>query len=127
MSEALVTPQEVKSIMRDNVVENRLVPFIEDAHIVVVDNLLDSGYPEVTLKSIEKNLSAHFATLVIYPLATRAETLDSNATYNRPKGEGLHSTPYGQSVLNLDNKSILSNLGTKQGVFRTMTYSREQC
>jgi len=98
MSDALVTPQEVKAIMRDNVDANRLCPFISDAHLMVEDNLLDSGYSDATLKSIEKNLSAHFATLVIYPLATRVETLDSNATYNRPKGEGLHSTPYGQSV-----------------------------
>ena len=120
MVNARVLPNEVKEIMEDYVEEEKLNPFIRTAHKMVNDMLLSSGYSEDVLREIELWLSAHFAASTIYRLPYRREALDTAVAYKMSSGNGLSSTPYGDTALQLDVKGILKDLDKNRIVFNAL-------
>ena len=103
---ALVTSDEVKEII-DVDTTLILTPFIGIAHLIVDENLVDSGYTAARLKEIERWLSAHF--VAIRDKRISDEKIGEVAvSYDRAGlGKGLEATTYGQQALMLDSSGLL--------------------
>lgn len=93
-----------------------LTPFINAAHLIVEQHLLDCGHDENVLFEIERWLAAHFASLASNgdPATGNAKSLkegDLSITYASDFGEHLKSTAYGQQAILFDTCGILDKIG----------------
>lgn len=89
-------------------------PFINNANLVVNEELVGKGLSDDRLKLIETLLAAHFCCLVEEKGGLqRTETGQSTDSYQRRdlKGnEGLASTRYGEQAIAMDSSGTLSSL-----------------
>lgn len=106
---ARVTVLEVKNILGNtSLSDDAVTAFIDMAHFIVDDKIVNSGYSEQKLKLIELNLSAHLTTAQ-NPQVTSRKIGDTQDNYKTSDLNGLESTIYGQTALILDNLNFLPN------------------
>jgi len=104
---ARVTVSEVKNILGNtSLSDDAVTAFIDMAHFIVDDKIVNSGYSEQKLKLIELNLSAHFTTAQ-NPQVTSRKIGDVQDNYKVSDLNGLESTLYGQTALMLDDMNFL--------------------
>ena len=108
-----VDADDVKEIIKTNLTDNEITPFITTANLLVNENLASDSYSTALLTEIEKWLSAHLIAITKERQAQKVKMDDSEETYGR-LGLHLNSTTYGQMVTMLDTNGILSNLGKKK-------------
>ena len=105
---ARVTALEVRNILGDtSLSDDAVTAFIDMAHFIVDDKIVNSGYSEQKLKLIELNLSAHLTTAQ-NPQVTSRKIGDTQDNYKISDLNGLESTLYGQNALMIDNLNYLS-------------------
>lgn len=90
-------------------------PFINTAHLLVEEELLDAGMSESRLTEIERYLAAHFVVLakergglIRYVVGESSEsyhTIDSDLM-------GFNTTRFGQQAMALDSSEILLSIGS---------------
>lgn len=110
-----VQGEQVKEVFETDLTATQLEPFITDAHNVIQDNLVGiTNEPgAATLKSIERWLSAHFAS------AWDPRTVEEGPARGKFEGPGLADTTYGQRAIALDPTGILAGLDATAGGGRT--------
>lgn len=105
-----VTEDDVKAIIDTKLKGDAITPFLIMANRMVTDRL-SGQYDAGILAEIEKNLAAHFIS--VRNFRVKSENVgDANVIYMATStvGEGLASTPHGQTVMLLDHKRILSKV-----------------
>lgn len=111
MTTPRVTDADVRGIIDTTLSD--LTPFINTAHLVVDGNLLNEGYSDDILTSIELWLSAHY--VAVQDPRVKSEALgDGSQTNYGNAAMGFNFTPYGQQVLALDSSGILAALGRRK-------------
>lgn len=89
----------------------RLTGFIDDAYLLVEENLATSSLTEARLTMIEKYLAAHFWVVAIEKGGLQREKMgEAENVYAKIGGLGLSSTRFGQQVATLDTTGILNKL-----------------
>lgn len=104
-----VTEAEVKDIIDTDLTEEQIRPFIEAASQLITDTLSGEEYGTITLKEIERWLSAHFIA-IRDPRVAQEKIGDAAVTYQGKTGLGLDHTSYGQQVLLLEHHGVLAAL-----------------
>lgn len=89
------TPGRVRSIAKHlkSVGNEDLLVYIDDAKLQVAD----MNVPERYYEYLQRYLAAHLATLNV-PRPTNKKVSDLSISYNRPSGNELEATEYGQEV-----------------------------
>ncbi len=110
---ARVNDEEVKVLIDTN---RDTSPFIDDANLIVNENLVGKGFSDERLKLIEKYLAAHLVALTEERGGlTRYKNGDSSEEYQLVKGSGIAQTRYGQQAIMLDTTGTLQNLSRAGG------------
>lgn len=111
------TPTEVKDVIDTELTAAQVDPFIATANTILNASssvMTTGGVSTATMRKIETWLAAHLVA-IRDPIADTEKIGDAQIKYVRGKlGMQLESTPYGQTVLLLDNSGILANLGKKR-------------
>jgi hypothetical protein len=78
----------------------------------LVDNVLgtDTTLGKALLKEIERWLTAHLVTITLKRIPASAGAGGASIKYTGEWGEGLSSSPYGQTVLLLDTTGNFASL-----------------
>lgn len=113
---ARVTPADVRLIFPTDLSDAELQAFIDTAHLLINEELADSGLTEERLTEIELYLSAHLAALADPRKKSEMIAGEWQFTNTGETGMGLTSTHYGQTVLLLDTSGILDKIGGEGGV-----------
>ena len=99
----------VKGIIKTELTEEEITPFLRTANVMVTDILSDEGYGAAILKEIECWLAAHF--VAVRDPQVKSEAIgDVSASYHGQSGLGLNFTPYGQQVMLLDHHGKLAEI-----------------
>jgi hypothetical protein len=118
-----VTNNEVKVIVETSIADVT-TPFIDNAHLLVEEELLGLGLSEARLKMIEMYLAAHYVSLAPGGDGNllRSKTGQSEDEYAGNFSEGLALTRYGQQAISLDTSGTLANMATtgKRAEFRVV-------
>jgi len=121
------TPTEVKQIIDTTLTDPQIQIWIDVANVIVTANVT-CGLSDAVMEEIERQLSAHFISLVPDSGATgsavKSEKLgDASVTYNVSSfdGDKLDSTIYGQTAKMLDTCGGLSNMGKKAISIKAIT------
>lgn len=101
----------VAEIFDTDLTPAQLNAFINTAHTVVQNNLLNKGLNEETLTQIELWLSAHYACVLDPRVERESVGREWSATYQGKTDKGFESTFYGQHALTLDSSHTLTKLG----------------
>lgn len=112
-----VTDDQVKAIIdtaRDT------SPFIQNAELLVDEELADKGLSDDRLDLITLYLAAHFVCITEERGGIRRSKLgDADESYVTPDGskkEGLFITRYGQQAMMLDKSGTLANQSANGGL-----------
>jgi len=107
---ARTTEAEVKELIDTLLSNEEITPFLTAANVLVTARC-DGAYDEEILIQIEKHLTAHFITMRD-PRVKSEEIGDAAITYfaTSTVGEGLASSPQGQTVQLFDFKGLLSKV-----------------
>lgn len=107
------TAEMVQGIMDDPPAV--LTPFLALAALVAEEDLADSGLSEARLTQIETWLAAHFSCIKS-PLSESEGAKGLSVAYQRGQaGQGLRSTQYGQTAIELDSSGTLKALADGTG------------
>jgi hypothetical protein len=102
----LVTDAEVKSQIKTDI-DTTLA--IQQADMIVTENLSGKGHSATRLKFIELNLACHFVALAEERGGLKvSKTGDTLETYAGDYTTGLNLTRFGQQAIVLDNSGTLS-------------------
>ncbi len=109
---ALVTSEEVANLIGKAGTDT--CQYIEVAHILVSENLSNSGLSDNRKKLVELYLAGHFATISLKNGTLKRKKIgEAEEEYVSPEvGKGLLSTHYGQQAVMLDESGILGALTT---------------
>lgn len=109
-----VRPDSVRSIFFTEAEDSELLTWISVAHRVVEDRLIGEGIPDPTLKEIERQLSAHYAT-INSPEGGDVSLGGTETEDTTERGLHLDQTRYGQAAKTLDptGKLAASEDGTQ--------------
>jgi len=114
---ALVTDSEVKAVIDT---ERDTTPFINAAHLIVTEDLANSGHSNDRLKQIELYLAAHFVCVTEESGGlTSSKVGQASETYGGKFTQGFNLTRYGQQAVVLDTTGALAALAepTKKAEF----------
>lgn len=106
-SESRVRPESVRTIFFTEMDENELRTWIQVAHRVVEDRLAGEDIPNETLTEIERQLSAHFAT-INDPEGGDVALGGTSVEDATERGMHLDATRYGQAAKTLDPTGTLA-------------------
>lgn len=115
-----VADDEVKKLIDTN---RDTQIFIEQAHLVVNEDLSGKGLSEDRLKAIELYLAAHFTALTEERGGlTKFKNGDATEEYMLNKGQGFAGTRYGQMAMDMDTTGTLSTItnNAKRAEFRVV-------
>lgn len=115
-----VNDSEVKKLIDTN---RDTTIFIQQANLIVNEDLLAKGMSEDRLKAIELYLSAHFTALTEERGGlTKFKNGDSTEEYQIGKGQGFAGTRYGQMAIDMDTTGTLSTItnNAKRAEFRVV-------
>lgn len=128
---ALVSDAQVKQLLDLPSGDTRSMQiFIDQADLIVSEDLAGSGLSNDRLEMIELNLAAHFAVLAIEKGGfVYQKSMDSGEGYQQNKGAvKLSSTRFGQQAIAFDPTGKLASMDSPRGTaeFRVLgdTYNR---
>lgn len=99
---------KLKPIGEEGVNIDQLAPFLDQATLVISEELVGSSLSEARIDLITKYLTAHFIALTEeYGSLAKVIIGDSEVWTHDNSGKGLEGTRYGQQVLALDTTGIL--------------------
>ena len=104
-----ITEAELKAIMSTTLTEEELSAFLPMANRMTTNVCGGAGYDSGTLKDIELNLAAHFASSRD-PELEDEKIGDARAKYRGKTAMGLEFTRYGQNAMALDYKGKLKQV-----------------
>jgi hypothetical protein len=104
---------DVRAIMSTELGDTAIEAYINVANKMVT-NSVTCGLSEDELTEIERWLTAHLIAITQERQATEEKLGEASMKYTGVFGEGLKSTSYGQTVLQLDTCGQLANLGKKE-------------
>jgi hypothetical protein len=108
-----VSNSEVEAIVDT---KRDVTPFVENANLVVNENLANKGLTDDRLKLVELYLAAHFVAVTEERGAlTEVEGSNQRETYEIEVQTGFGMTRYGQQAMALDTTQTLSNLSKNAG------------
>lgn len=114
-----VTATEVRSIANIEDSSYDVTLFIEQANLLVEEELLATGLSEQRLRVIELNLAAHFAILSYeHGGLLSQEVGESKETYkgaNADINQRFSTTRFGQQALALDTSGTLQRMNSVTG------------
>ena len=110
-----VTAAEVKQVFDTSLEDDRLVPFIAQADLIIDEELVGRDLSDARLKLISQHLSAHYASLALDRRADQEGVAGATITYQGRTGMGFNATQYGQTALELDNSGRLRYLMKREG------------
>ena len=88
--------------------------FILSANALVTEVLGDDAYiGDVLLNEVERWFAAHMIACTRHRSTTKEKVGDASVEYTGKFGQKLLSTPYGQTVLQLDFTGKMGKIGTK--------------
>lgn len=102
-----VRPDSLRDILHTEMGEGELLAWIRVAHRNVEDKLVGEGVPDPTLEQIEKQLSAHYAT-INDPQGGDVSLGGTETEDTTERGLHLDQTRYGQAAKTLDPTGILA-------------------
>lgn len=102
-----VRPDSVRSIFFTEASDGELLTWISVAHRIVEDRLTGEGVPDPTLKEIERQLSAHYAT-INDPEGGDVTLGGTESSDSTERGLHLDQTRYGQAAKTLDPTGMLA-------------------
>lgn len=109
---ARVLPLELSKIFPQGVEDHdELQPFIDTAHLIVDEELLNAGHSESRLKLIEMYLAAHLAVISLERGGVVKKTIgEAEETYqsSNQNTTGLVTTRFGQQVITLDTSGRMA-------------------
>jgi len=106
---ALVTEADVRQILDGVDPSLSLQSFIDQADLIVTEDLAASNLTPARLKMIELNLAAHFFTVAIeHGGLTLQRAGYSEERYQLINGVGFASTRYGQQAIAFDTSGTLA-------------------
>jgi hypothetical protein len=119
-----VAISEVRTLL-DGVADNSNVDlYIEQANLLVNEELAGTGLTDARLRLIELNLAAHFGVVAIERGGfTYQQSMSSQEGYATDRSQvKLSSTRFGQQALVLDSSGKLATLDSPRGTaeFRVM-------
>lgn len=99
---------DVKAILDDTALTDpQITEYISSANVFVTASLSGKGLTDALLAEIERWVTAHFITITRERMAKEAEAGGARIEYIGKYGEGLASTPYGQTAISLDTSNTL--------------------
>lgn len=102
-----VRPDSVRSIFFTEASDGELLTWITVAHRIIEDRLVGEGVPDPTLTEIERQLSAHYAT-INDPAGGDVTLGGTETTDSTERGLHLDQTRYGQAAKTLDPTGTLA-------------------
>jgi hypothetical protein len=121
---ARVTAEEVKQVVRTDIIDDTvLTNMIDTANLLVDEELVgEADHSDARLKKIELYLSAHYVALTEEGGGvTRSKLGDADESYANVYDAGLQSTRFGQNAASLDTSGILAALTPKlKAAFRVV-------
>ena len=119
-----VLPTDLDCVLGRSVDTGRAYEYIDNASLIVDEDLASSGLSDARKTKIELWLAAHFAVMATERAADlESERIDGLGTrnYGGERGLMLNSTRYGQQAMMLDTSNALRRIGreTLPGIFRT--------
>ena len=108
---ARTTAAAVKAIMKTNVTEAQITPFVTDANNFVTATLGTSGLGSDLLASIEKWVCAHMVASTLDRQISEGKGGSASAKFSGQYGANLSSTSYGQTAMVLDTTGTLASMG----------------
>jgi hypothetical protein len=115
--DARVTVAEVQEIIDTDLALGHIAAFINTAHHLVDEYLLNKGLSSDILAEIEKWLAAHFLSMKDQRKSQERMGADWNVVYQGKTDMGLNATLYGQQALVLDTTGSLASTGLKRATF----------
>ena len=112
-----VTSDEVKTLLDGVGVNSDMTLFIEQANLLVDEELVGTGLSDNRLRIIELNLAAHFAVVAIERggfTYQRAQSSGEGYVNDRSQVK-LSSTRFGQQAVAFDTTGILSAMDSPKG------------
>lgn len=110
---ALVSESEVKVLINTN---KDVAAFIDTAHLIVTEDLANSGHSSDRLKQIELYLAAHFVALAEEKGNISAKKVgEASERYAMTFDRGFAITRFGQNAIDLDTTGILRTMSRKGG------------
>lgn len=112
-----VSEAEVKELLAPLAQNTSMTIFINQANMLVDEELVGKGLSDNRLKYIELNLAAHFATLAVERGGLISQRMgDSEETYESTKGKAKYSsTRFGQTAISLDTTGLISKADNPGG------------
>lgn len=117
VADARVTAEQVMEIISTSLTEDQVNAFINMAHALVDERLVDQNLGSTLLEQIELLLSAHFLTLRD-PRAQQEKIDEYSVTYQGSTSEGLKATIYGQQAIALDSSGTLASLAKPRAMLK---------
>jgi len=108
-----VTATEVKAIMPEVVILDATVDLYIAAGSLLIDSVFGSANVDALTIQIEKWFIAHMIASTQSRMSIEEKVGDASVKYHDWKGEGLSSTPYGQTILLLDRLGLMANIGKR--------------
>lgn len=111
---ARVTEGEVRQLLEGVGSSVSLQIFIDQATMLVDEELTGLGFSNTRLKMLELNLAAHYAVVALEHGGFSYQKIgDSQEGYQKVEGsaKGFEATRFGQQALSLDTAGVLSNMG----------------
>jgi hypothetical protein len=116
---ARIQIEDLKKIIETKRVDEEIQPMIDAAHLVVDEDLANSGYTEDRKKLIELWLAAHYVAVrdpLISSVSGGPGSAGTSTQYDGKTGMvGLEHTRYGLQVIAFDKLGILSRESRSKG------------
>ena len=126
LDEVNIGADDVREIVDTSLEDGDINAMINTAYrmtLSIADALDDCG-GEGMVDDIQKHLAAHFIVTRERRVKQKSVAGEYSVTYEYGElGEGLHSTPYGQTALTLDCTGALARLGLKKASLKVYRYS----
>jgi hypothetical protein len=122
-----VTNTDVQKIFPNDGVD--LTSFIDTAHLIVDESLLNAGLSSARLTQIELYLAAHFALVTHERGGLQRQKAGDAEDYYQSSGfkTGLQATRYGQQATILDTSGTLGALATSAVKAQFRVVSKDAC
>lgn len=115
--DARVDAGGVKEIIETSLADTLINAFINTAHHLVQEDLLNKGLSSDLLTEIELWLAAHFLAIRDKRVEKESVGNEWSATYQGKTKMGFEATTYGQQALMLDTTGSLAAIGLKRATF----------
>ena len=118
-----VNTTEVKQIIEECDLDNRIIQVYINAASRVIDNVFsdDAVLGNAAKKDMELFLTAHMIVSTLWRMPETEKLGDAQIKYTGQYGMALDSTPYGQVLKTLDVTGKLAKMGKRTATMKAIT------